>query len=167
MIPWRREWHPTPVFLPGEFHGQRSLVRYSPWGCKESDTTEQPTHTYKQTSGLLICVPRHVDMRNWVSRVPLMTVPAFTSVQSLLCGIKHSFRLLVCWESLLSPYSPRCLQLSLQPWVLVIPLRDLPIYRLPLKQLFSNPLVSFKIVSIEHTLLSILGRNHLSPLGLL
>ena len=38
---WRRKWHPTPVFLPGEFHGQRSLVGYSPWGCKESDTTEQ------------------------------------------------------------------------------------------------------------------------------
>ena len=31
---------PTPVFLPGESHGQRSLVGYSPWGCKESDTTE-------------------------------------------------------------------------------------------------------------------------------
>ena len=33
----------TPVFLPGEFHGQRSLVSYSPWGCKESDTTERLT----------------------------------------------------------------------------------------------------------------------------
>ena len=40
-IPWRREWQPTPVFLPGKFHGQRSLVSYRPWGCKESDTTEQ------------------------------------------------------------------------------------------------------------------------------
>ena len=38
-IPWRTEWQPTPVFLPGEFHGQRSLAGYSPWGCKESDTT--------------------------------------------------------------------------------------------------------------------------------
>ena len=38
--PWRREWQPTLVFLPGEFHGQRSLVGYSPWDCKESDTTE-------------------------------------------------------------------------------------------------------------------------------
>ena len=38
--PGRRTWQPTPVFLPGEFHGQRSLVGYSPWGCKESDTTE-------------------------------------------------------------------------------------------------------------------------------
>ena len=35
-----REWPPTPVFLPGEFHGQRSLVGYSPRGHKESDTTE-------------------------------------------------------------------------------------------------------------------------------
>ena len=39
-IPWRRKWQPTPVFLPGESHGQRSLVGYSPWGDKESDTTE-------------------------------------------------------------------------------------------------------------------------------
>ena len=40
-IPWRKAWQPTPVFLPGEFHGQRSLAGYSPWGCKEMDTTEQ------------------------------------------------------------------------------------------------------------------------------
>ena len=40
-IPWRREWLPTPVFLPGEFHGQRSLEGYSPWACKESDPTER------------------------------------------------------------------------------------------------------------------------------
>ena len=37
---WRRKWQPTPVFLPGESHGQRSLVGCSPWGCTESDTTE-------------------------------------------------------------------------------------------------------------------------------
>ena len=40
MIPWRRAWQPTPVFLPGKFHGQRSLVGYSRWGGKESDMTE-------------------------------------------------------------------------------------------------------------------------------
>ena len=39
-IPWRREWEPTPIFLPGKCCGQRNLVGYSPWGCKESDTTE-------------------------------------------------------------------------------------------------------------------------------
>ena len=39
-ILWRRQWHPTPVVLPGKSHGWRSLVGYSPWGHKESDTTE-------------------------------------------------------------------------------------------------------------------------------
>ena len=39
--PQRGEWQPTPVFLPEEFHGLRSLAGYSPWGHKESDTTEQ------------------------------------------------------------------------------------------------------------------------------
>ena len=38
-IPWRREWLPTPVFVPGEFHGQRSLAGYSPRGRKELDAT--------------------------------------------------------------------------------------------------------------------------------
>ena len=47
----RREWLPTPVCLPGEFHGQRSLVGYSPWGHKGSDTTEQLTHIYHQAHG--------------------------------------------------------------------------------------------------------------------
>ena len=42
-IPWRREWLPTSVFLPGEFHGQRSLAGYSPWGHKESDMTKRLT----------------------------------------------------------------------------------------------------------------------------
>ena len=37
----RRQWHPTPVFLPGKPHGRRSLVGCSPWGRKESDTTER------------------------------------------------------------------------------------------------------------------------------
>ena len=39
--PLRRAWQPTPVFLPGESHGPRSLVGYSPWGRKQSETTEQ------------------------------------------------------------------------------------------------------------------------------
>ena len=40
-IPQSRKWQPAPVLLPGKFHGQRSLVGYSPWGHKESDTTER------------------------------------------------------------------------------------------------------------------------------
>ena len=58
-IPWRREWLPSPVFLPGEFHGQsRTLVGYSPWGHKELNMAKQlsilsythtHTHTHTQT----------------------------------------------------------------------------------------------------------------------
>ena len=44
--PWRREWQPTPIFLPGEFHGHRRLACYSPWGRKESDANKQLTHTF-------------------------------------------------------------------------------------------------------------------------
>ena len=47
-IPWRRAWQPTPVFLPRETHGQRSLAGYSPWGHKELDTTQRLSkHTLK------------------------------------------------------------------------------------------------------------------------
>ena len=48
-IPWRKKWQPAPVFLPGKFHGQRSLVGHSPWGCKELNKTGQfsaPTHPH-------------------------------------------------------------------------------------------------------------------------
>ena len=45
-IPCRRKWQPAPVLLPRESHGQKSLAGYSPWGHKESDTTERArTHT--------------------------------------------------------------------------------------------------------------------------
>ena len=44
-IPWRRKWQPIAVFLPGECHGQSSLVGYSTWGHKESDMTEVTEHT--------------------------------------------------------------------------------------------------------------------------
>ena len=50
-IPWRRKWQPTPVLLPGEAHGQRGLVGYSPWGHRESDT---PDHTHTPHFGPFI-----------------------------------------------------------------------------------------------------------------
>ena len=52
--PWRIQWLPTPVFLPGEFHRQRSLAGYSPWGRKQWDVTEQQTFTFLSLGG-----PRH------------------------------------------------------------------------------------------------------------
>ena len=45
-FPWRRAWQPTPVFLSGEFHGQRSPVGYSPWSHKESDRAEWLTPSF-------------------------------------------------------------------------------------------------------------------------
>ena len=52
-MPWNRKWQPTPLFLPGEFHGQRSLVDPRSWGHKESDTTEH-THTQSTYVGSLL-----------------------------------------------------------------------------------------------------------------
>ena len=48
--PWRRKWQPTSVVLPGKSHGQSSLAGYSPWGPKESDTTEQLNHNKSSTA---------------------------------------------------------------------------------------------------------------------
>ena len=62
-IPWIREWLPTPVFLPGESHGQRSLVVYSSWGCKELDMTEHA------------CI--HV-VAQAIKNLPPMQVPGFS-----------------------------------------------------------------------------------------
>ena len=50
---WRRKWQPTPVFLPGESHGQRGLAGYSPWGHKESDMTERNAHNCLNPTDLI------------------------------------------------------------------------------------------------------------------
>ena len=50
---WRRKWQPTPVFLPGESHGQRSLVGYGPWGRRELDTTQRLSITHSVLSTFL------------------------------------------------------------------------------------------------------------------
>ena len=63
-IPWRREWLPTPLFLPEEFHGQRSLAGYSPWGPKELDTTEQLT-LYLLGSELKVTQSRRLFASPW------------------------------------------------------------------------------------------------------
>ena len=58
-IPWRRTWQPTPVFLPGESHGQRSLPGYSPWGCRvgQADVTRHiRTHVYFIRLGRVLVV---------------------------------------------------------------------------------------------------------------
>ena len=53
-IPWRKEWQPTPAFLPGEFHEQTVfLAGYSPWGYKETDRTKPPT--FNKPTGINQC----------------------------------------------------------------------------------------------------------------
>ena len=70
-IPWRREWLPTPVFLPGEFHGQKSLAGYSSWGPKEMDTTEglkQPnTARENLVSNLPFCSTFQIQAKGFYS----------------------------------------------------------------------------------------------------
>ena len=60
--PWRRKWQPTRIFLAGESHGQRSLVGYSPWGHKESNTTEAIQHMH------LTYALKELDLFNTLSR---------------------------------------------------------------------------------------------------
>ena len=66
--PWRREWQLTPVFLPGESHGQRSLAGYSPWSSTESDTTEQLTLRF-----VIAFHPRNKHfLISWLQSPPVM-----------------------------------------------------------------------------------------------
>ena len=58
-MPWRRKWQPTPVLLPGEFHGQRSMAGYSSWGREESDMTEQLA-LYEET---VLCSRAHQGLQ--------------------------------------------------------------------------------------------------------
>ena len=53
---WSDLWQPTPVFLPGESYGQKSLAGYSPWGHKESDTTEQLNSIVSRLSTSLLSI---------------------------------------------------------------------------------------------------------------
>ena len=88
-ISWSRKWQPTPVFLPGKFHGQRSLASYSAWNHKELDTTE---HTHR------IHMP-----------FPLHLSSFLTSFRSTL-SLAHLLQLhwhLCCFLDLLSIILPR------------------------------------------------------------
>ena len=80
-IPWRRQWLPTPVFLPGEFHRQRRLAGYSPWDrwIQELDTTEQLTFTFSQPYELVVLPSpfyrqgnKSIESLNNLSRVTLL-----------------------------------------------------------------------------------------------
>ena len=64
------KWQTTPVFWPGESHGQGSLVVYSPWGLKESDTTERLTPRLKSFSALAMKVLKVTSYGRIISSKP-------------------------------------------------------------------------------------------------
>ena len=111
-IPWRRAWQPTPVFLPGDSHAQRSLAGCSPWGCKESDTTEGLSPAEKMNvhfkSEHLIFLPLSP------LSPPLPSLFSLTTVR--ICFIALSFSLFCReWAQTLS---------QLQSWVNIVKERE-------------------------------------------
>ena len=95
-----QKWHPTPVLLPGESHGGRSLVGYSPWGRKELDTTER-LHLTTQTAFLGGSVVKNPVVGMWVGSLgwedplekEITTIPVF------LPGKSHGQRSLVVYST--------------------------------------------------------------------
>ena len=72
-IPWRRKWQPTPVFLPGECYGQRSLAGYSSWGRKELDTTEWITLHFQGRDGWTYgCLTNVINFSSLWDQFPLV-----------------------------------------------------------------------------------------------
>ena len=74
-IPWGRKRLPTPVYLPGEFHGPRSLAGYSPWGHKEVDTTEQLTLFYKECDKQIINKMVPINVSPFLNEKDLILTP--------------------------------------------------------------------------------------------
>ena len=107
-LPWRRKWHPTPVLLPGESHGRRSLVGYSPWGGRERDSTERlhfPFSLYRSTNLAIIC--HHflsIDLSIYLLYIHLFThQPVFITCLSVICPSTYPiFCLSVCLFSIYS-----------------------------------------------------------------
>ena len=105
-IPWRRKWQPTPVFLPGKSHGQRSLAGYSPWGHKESDTTKRLSNR---------------------GSLAVRQGPVFSSQVSLTQVLLLTSVVPGAWNSSLKSFSPTSCQLPISISTAVWRLRPLPL----------------------------------------
>ena len=91
-IPWKGAWQPTPVFLPEESHGQRSLAVYSPWSCKESDRMEATEHvcTTKNITDTSYLVAG--ESKPWIFlNFKGKEIEWLQLCNFLLCENKHSF----------------------------------------------------------------------------
>ena len=83
-IPWERKWQLPPVFLPGKFHGQRSLAGYSPWGCKQLDMTE--------------CLSKHSHISKGIRMDKASYLKIFPTIQYSSLVMKSSFVLMLTWR---------------------------------------------------------------------
>ena len=89
-ISWSSKWQPTPVFLPGTFQGQRSLVGYSPYGRRESDMTEQlHTHTHTHTED---CRTLLLDTEFWAGGICAPHADDADPIHSLRPASPHLLR---------------------------------------------------------------------------
>ena len=90
-FPWRRKWQPTPVFLPGESHGWRSLVGYSPRGCKELDTTEPLHFTLKNKKPwfevISLTVHKYISISNLSGKHKYISIS--NSISNSRCSRKY------------------------------------------------------------------------------
>ena len=105
FVPWRKKQQPTPVFLPGESHGQRSLMEYSSWGCKESDRTEQLTLMLVTTSAAWEAPAIHIHV-SFLPQTRYLSRLLHIIEQSSLCYTIGPCRLYIlniavctCWFS--------------------------------------------------------------------
>ena len=89
-ILWRRELQPTPMFLPGEFHGQRSLAGYSLWGHIELDTTEQKNTFYFLSTFKVYYHFRHTEVARTVQRFFTHIPQMLTFTTFVLCMYIHT-----------------------------------------------------------------------------
>ena len=102
---WRRKWQPSPVFLPGEFRGQRRLVGYSPWGLTESDTTKATQQQQQQAFNTC-----YHDLVKITIYKELCSVFLVTKDDDLyIKGIANTHRYLSLLASLTGKQFPRCL----------------------------------------------------------
>ena len=106
-VPWSRKWQPTLVFLPGESHGQRSLVGYSPWSHKDLRVTEW-AHTYAHGKSCLDtnhlpCGSNHLgqiscpSMSSLFSDYPHIPCPVDSSATTLLSSTHEHSLFILSW----------------------------------------------------------------------
>ena len=123
-IPWRREWQPTPVFLPGEFHGQRSLAGCNLLGHKDLDMTEWLTHAYTHAHThthirIILNLSIHMEHFRWYERkrfhfflqwytLPRMLLPACLLLCSL-AGQSHSLHKIFQMAGACKTYEINCI----------------------------------------------------------